>query len=225
MGTPTPPSPRWSMVGKTNCSMWLASQRPYMYVSQILAGWIHKDPTCMCHRFFQGEFTKTLHVCVTDSGRVNSQRPYIYVSQILAGWIDKDPTCLCPRFWQGELTKTQHVSVTYSLWQAEITRNREKVVNRLRSPRVSPHYCFIGGVKFPKEGGSAVIHRKKSDPLHKVANTYNYVCVTYSLWKGEFTRNQKQVLNRLKIPQGLSTLLCRRWSEVPSRGGVRGDSP
>ena len=64
-------------------------------------------------------------------------------------------------------TKTLHVCVTYSLWQAEITRNREKVVNRLRSPRVSPHYCFIGGVKFPQGEGSAVIHCKKNDPLHK----------------------------------------------------------
>ena len=35
----------------------------------------------------------------------------------------------------------------------------------------------------------------------------------------------KQVVNRLKIPQGLSTLLFHRWNEVPSRGGVRGDSP
>ena len=35
----------------------------------------------------------------------------------------------------------------------------------------------------------------------------------------------KQVVIRLKIPQGLSTLLFHRWSEVPSRGGVRGDSP
>ncbi len=34
----------------------------------------------------------------------------------------------------------------------------------------------------------------------------------------------KQMVNRLKIPQGLSTLLFHRWSEVPSRGGVRGDS-
>ena len=34
----------------------------------------------------------------------------------------------------------------------------------------------------------------------------------------------KQVVNRLKIPQGLSTLLFHRWSEVPSRGGVRSDS-
>ena len=124
-------------------------------------------------------------------------------------------------------TKTLHVCVTYSLWQAEITRNREKVVNRLRSPRVSPHYCFIGGVKFPQGEGSAVIHCKKNDPLQKMANTYNYVCVTSSLWKAEFTHNRKQVVNRLKIPQGLSTLylLCRRWSEVPSRGGVRGNSP
>ena len=41
----------------------------------------------------------------------------------------------------------------------------------------------------------------------------------------DFTHNGKQAVNRLKIPQGLSTLLFRRWSEVPSRGGVRGDSP
>ena len=42
------------------------------------------------------------------------------------------------------------------------------------------------------------------------------------LWQGDCTC--KQVVNRLKIPQGLSTLLIHRWSEVPSRGGVRGDS-
>ncbi len=47
----------------------------------------------------------------------------------------------------------------------------------------------------------------------------------HSLWQGDFTCNRKQVVNRLKIPQGLSTLLFHRWSEVPSRGGVRGDSP
>ena len=45
------------------------------------------------------------------------------------------------------------------------------------------------------------------------------------LLRDDFTHNGKQVVNRLKIPQGLSTLLFRRWSEVPSRGGVRGDSP
>ena len=33
------------------------------------------------------------------------------------------------------------------------------------------------------------------------------------------------MVNRLKIPQGLSTLLFHRWSEVPSRGGVHGVSP
>ena len=47
----------------------------------------------------------------------------------------------------------------------------------------------------------------------------------HSLWQGDFTHNRKQVVNRLKIPQGLSTLLFHRWSEVPSRGGVRSDSP
>ena len=40
-----------------------------------------------------------------------------------------------------------------------------------------------------------------------------------------FHTHRKQVVNRLKIPQCLSTLLFHRWSEVPSRGGVRGDSP
>ena len=41
---------------------------------------------------------------------------------------------------------------------------------------------------------------------------------------GDFTHKRKQVVNRLKIPQGLSTLMFHRWSEVPSRGGVHGDS-
>ena len=49
--------------------------------------------------------------------------------------------------------------------------------------------------------------------------------VCHSPWQGDFTHNRKQVVNRLKIPQGLSILLFHRWSEVPSRGGVRGDSP
>ena len=50
-------------------------------------------------------------------------------------------------------------------------------------------------------------------------------CRCGSKWQCDFTHNRKQVVNRLKIPQGLSTLLFHRWSEVPSRGGVRGDSP
>ena len=54
---------------------------------------------------------------------------------------------------------------------------------------------------------------------------FSGLCARHSLWQGDFTHNRKQVVNRLKIPQGLSTLLFHRWSEVPSRGGVRGDSP
>ena len=61
-------------------------------------------------------------------------------------------------------------------------------------------------MKFPQGEGSAVFHRKKNDLLHKDA-TYMYVCATYSLWKGEFIRNQKPVVKRLKIPKGLYTLL------------------
>ncbi len=45
----------------------------------------------------------------------------------------------------------------------------------------------------------------------------------HRLWQGDCTC--KQVVNRLKVTQGLSTLLFHRWSEVPSRGGVGGDSP
>ena len=50
-----------------------------------------------------------------------------------------------------------------------------------------------------------MIHRKKNDLLHKDA-TYIYVCVTYSLWNGKFTRNRKQIVHQLKIFQSLSTL-------------------
>ena len=74
-------------------------------------------------------------------------------------------------------------------------------------------------MKFPKGEGSAVVHRKKNDLLHKDA-TYIYVCVTYSLWKGEFICNQNQVINRLKIPQGLSTLdllSSVEWSSLKGR--------
>ena len=85
-------------------------------------------------------------------------------------------------------TKTLHVC--HNLWQGELTHNHKQVVNRPKPPRVSPHYCFIGGVKFPKGEGCAVIHHKKNDLLHKDA-TYIYVCVTYSLWKGKFIRNWK----------------------------------
>ena len=52
---------------------------------------------------------------------------------------------------------------------------------------------------------------------------HGVVHMRHRLWQGDC--NRKQVVNRLKIPQGLSTLLFHRWSEVPSRGGVRGDSP
>ena len=49
------------------------------------------------------------------------------------------------------------------------------IVNKLR---VSPHYCFVGGVKFPQGEGSAVIDRKKNGPASQI--------YTYRLWK-EFT--------------------------------------
>ena len=51
----------------------------------------------------------------------------------------------------------------HSLWQGEFTPNRIQA----QTPRVSPHYCFVGGVKFPQGEGSAVIHSKKNDLFHK----------------------------------------------------------
>ena len=117
-------------------------------------------------------------------------------------------------------TKMPGTCLCHSLWQGQFTRYRKQVVNRLKIPRVSPHSCFAGGVKLPQGEGSAVIPRKKNDLLHR-----NTTCLCHSLWQGQFTCYRKQVVNRLKIPQGLSTLMFRRWSEVPSRGGVRGDSP
>ena len=56
-----------------------------------------------------------------------------------------------------------------SLWQGDFTQNCKQVVNRLKIPRVSPHYCFTGGVKFPQGEGSAVIHRMKNYLLYKDA--------------------------------------------------------
>ena len=87
---------------------------------------------------------------------------------------------------------------------------RKQVVNRLKIPQGLSTLVFRWWSEVPPRGGSAVVHRKKNDLLPKEITCY--IC-------------QKQVVNRLKIPQGLSTLLFRRWSEVPSRGGVRGDSP
>ena len=54
------------------------------------------------------------------------------------------------------------ICLFHSLWQHELILNLKRVVNRLKSPRVSPHYCVVGGVKFPQGQGFAVIHRKKT---------------------------------------------------------------
>ena len=55
-------------------------------------------------------------------------------------------------------------SARHSLWQGDFTHNRKQIVNR-----VSPHYCFTGGVKFLQGEGSAVIHRTKNYLLYKDA--------------------------------------------------------
>ena len=40
-------------------------------------------------------------------------------------------------------------------WQGDFTHNQKQAQN----PPGSPHYCFVGGVKFPQGEGSTVIHR------------------------------------------------------------------
>ena len=70
-----------------------------------------------------------------------------------------------------------------------------------------------------------MIHRKNHHFLRGPCSTRKPgTCLCRGLWQGEFTLYRKQVVKRLKIPQGLSTLMFRRWSEVLSRGLVRGDS-
>ena len=64
-----------------------------------------------------------------------------------------------------------------------------------------------------------MVHRKKNDLLYNDAT-----CLCPNLRQNEFICVGKQVVNRLKIPMGLSTAMFRRWSEVPWRGGVRDDS-
>ena len=91
-----------------------------------------------------------------------------------------------------------------NLWQGEFTRNRKQVVNRLKIPQGLSTLCFVGGVKFPQGEGSAVVHRKKNDLLYETATPDVGLC--HCLWQGEFTLYCKQVVNRLKIPQGLFTL-------------------
>ena len=70
-----------------------------------------------------------------------------------------------------------------------------------------------------------MIHRKNHHFLRVPCSTkMPGTCLCHSLWQGESTRYRKQFVNRLKIPQGLSTFIFRQWSEVLSRGLVRGDS-
>ena len=96
--------------------------------------------------------------------------------------------------------------------------DRKQVINRLKCPPPHPGLFTIML--------SAMIHRKNHHFLRGHCSTkMPGTCLCHSLWQGEFTRYRKQVVNRLKIPWGLSTLIFRRWSEVLSRGGFRGDSP
>ena len=78
---------------------------------------------------------------------------------------------------------------------------------------------FAGGVKFPQGEGSAVIRCKKNDLSHKKRKKVA-ACLCHSLWQAEFTCHRKKVVNRLKIPQGLSTFLFSpvEWSSLTGRG-------
>ena len=70
----------------------------------------------------------------------------------------------------------------HSAWQGDFTCACKQVVNRLKTPMVSPHFCFIGGVKVPQGQGSSMIHRKKNDQVYKDAT-----CLCHILWQCDFT--------------------------------------
>ena len=59
-----------------------------------------------------------------------------------------------------------------------------------------------------------MIHRKKNYLVYNDAS-----CLCHSLWQCEFTYNSKRVVNRLKIPQGLSTLLFVGGVKFPQGEG------
>ena len=67
---------------------------------------------------------------------------------------------MCHRLWQGDCTCKQ-------------------VVNRLKIPQVSPHYCFTGGVKFPQGEESVVIDCLKNYLLYKDATCHNLWCYCF----------------------------------------------
>ena len=61
--------------------------------------------------------------------------------------------------------------------------------------------------------------------LHILKSPLELFCLRKGTFWG-FTagyHNRKQVVNWLKIPQGLSTLIFLRWSELPLRGEIRCD--
>ena len=59
-----------------------------------------------------------------------------------------------------------------------------------------------------------MIRGMKNELLHVACSTKTlHVC--HSLWQGELAHNHKQVVKQAQTPQGLSTLLFHRWSEVP----------
>ena len=87
------------------------------------------------------------------------------------------------------------------LWQGDFTPNRKQA----QDPPGSPH-TIVSLVEWC---------------------SLRWFAVRKTMWltKCDLTCTHKEVTNRLKIPQGLSTLLFRRWSEGSPRGGVHCDSP
>ena len=59
-----------------------------------------------------------------------------------------------------------------------------------------------------------MIHRKKNDLLYKDTR-YQW----HSLWESDFICHREQVVNRLKIPQGLSTLFFAGGVKFPQGEG------
>ena len=191
---------------------------------------LYKAVTCLCHSLWQGEFTCEQVVNRPKIPQGLSTLLFRRWSEVPSrGGVSGDSPYKKNKKQKKKLQKNTQKNdhlyascLCHSLWHADFTCNRRQVVNRLKIPQGLSTLLFRRLSEVPPTGGVRCDSLKKITNKKQLKNNYA-TCSCHRLWQGEFTR--EQVVNRLKIPQGLSTLMFRRWSEVPSRGGVRGDSP
>ena len=121
--------------------------------------------------------------------------------------------------WLAPQRPYMYVSQTLARWNHSYSETGHK---HAQDPPGSLH-TILSSVEWSslKGRGPRWFTIRKVTCFTKTPHTYIYVCITYSLWKGEFTCNRKWVVNRPKIPQGLSTLLFHRWSSSLKGRGPR----